>query len=793
MDVVPQGGTGPGAPRIGEGRRIQNMSEGSQQQRRASRNMRAERTTTSCGECRRRKQKCDQQQPCGNCQRRFPQPVCEYRIGNRIPGTSTFPAPARAGGRGLARDLSDLNSPLIEISRLQGTSRPANARWPGAAVTGSLSGFDANLTTTDLFQGSKLAWIADRSIGLTTPPSRLKLILGDSSCMLDLDPFQASQQVLTYRRAFPNLVLGAENDDKREEWTTDDDVIQIVWAHSAQTRPQRQIGDMEDQFGHLPIAQTPLNKKLLRIYFTILSRFKASLIGDPDPNNPFVKVYAPFCVQDPLVVQIIMYASACYLHETGHLPRTALMANKGRAIHMLNQRISFGQATTSGSSSENAGRGGGRTGDAAVASVIQLTAAEWYWGEAEEDVRHHFSGLRDMIRIRGGFDHLGMNGILAKNAICHDVSIALAHENSPLLLSQPHEGGGGPSQPWAADYAFADPIKDVPFRMSHCTPFVHKLTSVGTLPTFAECAQSLGVHRATASILDNVRFLFRAVEAAYATTEKTTTDPAGERTTRAPTKAASRKVQLTGKYIHEHILSLHPTIPGHRQSSPGVSTQGGNSPGSNYFAGTDEESIRSGSISSTGTAGPGSGGLGRSPPAAGSDSTTTPDTSNSPTSPRSIAAPYQQHQHQQSPDYMYQVIRAAAIVYSRAIMDRVPLSVACTNTEFLHIWTTTWRVPLLTWNGAVSIFQWIMLVIAPACHKTPHARFVKNMLMVSTLTLGVDNWAVTIDAARAAIKLQHWLKGEDTEEEEGEDEMGEGEGETERGGAGRRFPGREER
>lgn len=40
---------------------------------------RAERVTTSCSECRRRKQKCDQGRPCGNCVKRYPQPLCEYK------------------------------------------------------------------------------------------------------------------------------------------------------------------------------------------------------------------------------------------------------------------------------------------------------------------------------------------------------------------------------------------------------------------------------------------------------------------------------------------------------------------------------------------------------------------------------------------------------------------------------------------------------------------------------------------------------------------------------------------
>ncbi|EPE06653.1 hypothetical protein F503_03080 [Ophiostoma piceae UAMH 11346] len=44
---------------------------------------RAERVTTSCSECRRRKQKCDQGRPCSNCIKRFPQPACEYKQNKR--------------------------------------------------------------------------------------------------------------------------------------------------------------------------------------------------------------------------------------------------------------------------------------------------------------------------------------------------------------------------------------------------------------------------------------------------------------------------------------------------------------------------------------------------------------------------------------------------------------------------------------------------------------------------------------------------------------------------------------
>ncbi|GJC98029.1 hypothetical protein ColKHC_06855 [Colletotrichum higginsianum] len=178
---------------------------------------------------------------------------------------------------------------------------------------------------------------------------------------------------------------------------------------------------------------------MYRVDITVLSRFKASLNGDPEPNNPFIRYYSPFCLQDPLVMKIILYTSACFLHETGHVRTTALRTIKGHAIRMLNESLRPNDVgsrrhqslqNTTGTALEttiDSGGGGGgissingrseHPSDAAIAGVIQLTVAEWYWGESEEDLRYHLRGLRGMIRLRGGFNKLGMNGLLAKNAI----------------------------------------------------------------------------------------------------------------------------------------------------------------------------------------------------------------------------------------------------------------------------------------------------------------------------------------------------------------------------------------
>lgn len=135
-----------------------------------------------------------------------------------------------------------------------------------------------------------------------------------------------------------------------------------------------------------------------------ISRFKASLDGESDMNSsPYLKQYIPFCLHSPLLIQTAIYTSACYLIETAgeqRLDSMTAMSHKCRAIRMLNEHLQVRGSTT----------------DEAIASVMQLMLNEWYWGDAD-DLMAHLSGLREMVRLRGGFANLGLGGLLAKLVI----------------------------------------------------------------------------------------------------------------------------------------------------------------------------------------------------------------------------------------------------------------------------------------------------------------------------------------------------------------------------------------
>lgn len=98
------------------------------------------------------------------------------------------------------------------------------------------------------------------------------------------------------------------------------------------------------------------------------------------------------------MLQVVLYTSACFLKETGHVPKTLAMAYKGAAYQALNKSLRNEKTQCS---------------DGVVLAVGQLVMDEWYWGSTA-DLHAHRHGLRMMIRMRGGLQYLGMHGFLAK-------------------------------------------------------------------------------------------------------------------------------------------------------------------------------------------------------------------------------------------------------------------------------------------------------------------------------------------------------------------------------------------
>jgi hypothetical protein len=103
-------------------------------------------------------------------------------------------------------------------------------------------------------------------------------------------------------------------------------------------------------------------------------------------------------MQDPLLLQIVLFTSACFLTETGDMPKKLRQIYQGHVYFMLNKQLR----------DENA-----RGNDTLLLAVVQMIADSWYWGETDQ-LTLHLSGLKRMVRMRGGLGELGLRGYLAK-------------------------------------------------------------------------------------------------------------------------------------------------------------------------------------------------------------------------------------------------------------------------------------------------------------------------------------------------------------------------------------------
>ncbi|EAQ92261.1 hypothetical protein CHGG_00496 [Chaetomium globosum CBS 148.51] len=462
--------------------------------------------------------------------------------------------------------------------------------------------------------------------------------------------------------------------------------------------------------GRMPAPQVMQNEELLAVFVNFLSQFTASLDGKPDASNPYIKYYVPYCINSQLLAHVAIYSAACFLTDTGHVERTVAMAHKGHVIKLLNEHIRS-QLSPS---------------DEVIAGVLQITLDEWLWGNIN-DLRAHLRGLRDMIKSRGGFRTLGLNGLISKLAISADIAIALSFEALPFLRGSP-------------EFEFRD-SSQIPLRLALNTPLIP------TLVRFSSCASALHIHPAVASILDDMRFLLAAVLALPA----------------KPSAKELQKVHTTSAWIHERISGLPEHSPTTRRPSAASSTPSRGS--STIPEACEDPQLPPSRRGQPQTERQHSQKPRRSPTQERSPDINTP----SPLFPPTVDA------DSPSPDHVYQAVRLAALLYSRGIMHRRPFSLVVTSDEFLRLWTTAWRVPLSTWRSLLGVFNWVLLpIVSSGKAAQPHDRFVKGMMNISLFQMGMDNWELASSVMEAELSLQRWLGGESVSSSEMGGDAGEG-------------------
>ncbi|KAF4592225.1 fungal specific transcription factor domain-containing protein [Ophiocordyceps camponoti-floridani] len=621
---------------------------------------------SACKECRRRKQRCSLTQPCTNCARRFPQPPCEYGVDLKPKRSVHMPLPepgaSESQNQGPYSHL-DLDAVYDALLQVEDRSDVADSPVGSAPSASTAVGFTAP-SVPPPNGGTNRYFLLQ---GQMPDVQQLGLRFRDKTGVL------AGQDIIELLQYILKTRLKVTNSIVKDEWHIDG--AHLLRASQHVSSPGMSISRFDDEIRYLPMAHTQMNKELVRTHLQLMSRFKASLDGSPRPNNRFMKHWIPVSIQDPLVLHVVLCATASFLNETGRVPKTMLLVHRQTVMRMLNEHLATPHLCTD---------------DSAMLAVAQSILTSWYWGSTEE-LHAHMAGFKRMIQMRGSIQNLGMEGFTSKVALIDDFVIALAHETEPLMFGEP-------------GFEFHDPARVPLLQVNFNSPLLFDCP-----PFLSLAAAPLQLHPHTAQILDDLRALIKAVA-------ELPDDPSADYPASLYQAAVAvlSSISLAPDDVMVPLSSRPPNL------ALAVDADNGTNGLKRKREGDDASGPRKAGTSEA---------EGR------------------------IPAPTD------APDLVHRCIRRTALIYSQAIVRRLPTSMICSEADFADIWSCAWTAGLDRWSSLSGIFTWLMIAIVASSHHSVHGRMAKTLLVTAFMYIGTENWHVAAAMAAAALKLQRWLRG----------------------------------
>ncbi|KAK0108232.1 hypothetical protein ONS95_003052 [Cadophora gregata] len=421
--------------------------------------------STSCGECHKRKQKCDQKQPCRHCARRYPQPDCIYR---NIRDTSTT-----------LKGASDEPSEPHAESRVASISGQQKDRFETETTSDSTISFSDDLVPAWL-QVENDATKRDLSVSVETldqfGPNTYQDLL---SSMVS----QISSSVLADPANSNAAVLGSSNKTRTELPAISYDRLSLYPRSPSGTPDQRSPHfdlvpsphDMNissvDPLHFLGITPTVQSSELLQAFLKLITKYVVSIDGHAAPNY-YNDHWVPWSVKSPLLAYFGIFTAACYQAEALKISpnqSAVVLRYKCKVISLLNEMLSHKATSTS---------------TEAIAAVLYLSVNEWYWSDWE-NIQAHMKGLKEMVRLRGGLDNLGMSDFPRRMILLMDYHIACSYSSD---LTFPHD---------------IKTPKIYPPQMS--IPFIPPSA------TSTSNESDIQISKQTAMILNDMRFLMLAI------------------------------------------------------------------------------------------------------------------------------------------------------------------------------------------------------------------------------------------------------------------------------------------
>ncbi|KAG4440173.1 hypothetical protein IFR05_004318 [Cadophora sp. M221] len=282
-----------------------------------------------------------------------------------------------------------------------------------------------------------------------------------------------------------------------------------TFALESRRSPQHDLVPPPDNFSissvdplhFLGITPTVQSSELLQAFLKLITKYVVSIDGHATPNY-YNDYWVPWSVKSPLLAYLGIFTAACYQAEALKISPSqsaVVLRYKCKVISLLNGMLCNKETSTS---------------TEAIAGVVYLAVNEWYWSNYE-NVQAHMKGLKEMVRLRGGLDQLGMDEFPKRMILLMDYHISCSYNCDPTF---PHDIEVSQNHPIHMNTPFVPAPKDLPSQTI-----------------------DMQVSHQTVLILDDMRFLMAAI--LY-------------QVDREPSQKEKNKLEATSLWTQNRISSL---------------------------------------------------------------------------------------------------------------------------------------------------------------------------------------------------------------------------------------------
>lgn len=109
-------------------------------------------------------------------------------------------------------------------------------------------------------------------------------------------------------------------------------------------------------------------------------------------------------------------------------------------------------------------------------------------------------------------------------------------------------------------------------------------------------------------------------------------------------------------------------------------------------------------------------------------------------------------------DFVYECVRITSLVYCRAIISKLPFSVACHQEDIDGLFIAMSRVPLSRWKQISGIWCWILLALNPCARNLRDGIQLRSLMKICAFALAQREWQLLVNIMEVFMALQRWIR-----------------------------------